>query len=335
MSISASEQVTVDAPLNDDLTNHTINSTNNIDFIQPKSSYETDDFVEFAFSSKGLNISNLNIRHVIPKVDEISVLMASDNSPDILGLCETVLQKNNPDSQISINGFNVLRKDRSDTREKYGGGLLLYSRQSLNIKRRTDIEISNIETLWAEVCLPTAKPFLICTVYRPPSAYSEWTDLFEAELSVAQASGLELILMGDFNIDITSSTNNKWMNLIQLFDLTQLISSPTRTAQSSSSIIDHVNTSNPEYITESFVPHYAFSDHFPVCFTRKVMSKISKNKHITTTYRCYKTFDENLFLTDLTRSLEHFEVNRKTVNEDLWELISVMIQCLDKLACYY
>ena len=111
-------------------------------------------------------------------------------------------------------------------------------------------------------------------MYRPPSAYSEWTDLFEAELSVAQASGLELILMGDFNIDLTSSTNNKWMNLIQLFDLTQLISSPTRITQSSSSIIDHVYTSNPEYITESFVPHYAISDHFPVCFTRKVMSKI-------------------------------------------------------------
>ena len=110
--ISASEQVAVDAPVNDDLANHTINSTNNIDFIQPKSSYETDDFIEFAFSSKGLNISNLNIRHVIPKIDEISVLMASDNSPDILGLCETFLQKNNHDSQISINGFNVLRKDR-------------------------------------------------------------------------------------------------------------------------------------------------------------------------------------------------------------------------------
>ena len=139
-----------------------------------------------------------------------------------MGLCETFLQKNNPDSQISINGFNVLRKDRSDTQEKHFGSLLLYSIQSLNIKRRTDIEISNIETLWAEVCLPNAKSFLICTVYRPPSAYSEWTDLFEAERSVAQASGLELI--DDFNTELKFSTNNKCLNLIQLFDLTQLIS---------------------------------------------------------------------------------------------------------------
>ena len=55
--------------MNDDLTNHTINNTDNTDFIQPISNYETDDLVEFAFSSKGLNILNLNIRHVIPKID--------------------------------------------------------------------------------------------------------------------------------------------------------------------------------------------------------------------------------------------------------------------------
>ena len=62
------------------------------------------------------------------------------------------------------------------------------------------------------------------------------------------------------------------------------------------------------------------------------MSKISKNKHITTTYRCFKIFHENLFLTYLVCDLEHFEVNRKAVNEDLWELLSIMIQCLDKHA---
>ena len=115
--------------------------------------------------------------------------------------------------------------------------------------------------------------------------------------------------MGDFNIDITLSTNSKWMNLIQLFDLSQLISSPTRITQSSSTIIDHIYTSNPENITETFVPHYAISDHFTVCFTRKINANISKSDHITTSYRCFKTFDESLFLTDLTSCLETFELN--------------------------
>ena len=64
-----------------------------------------------------------------------------------------------------------------------------------------------IETLWAEITLPNAKPFLISSVYRPPSACSDWISLFEEELSVAQTTGLEYILIGDFNIDIALSSN--------------------------------------------------------------------------------------------------------------------------------
>lgn len=104
-------------------------------------------------------------------------------------------------------------------------------------------------------------------MFRPPCANSEWTDLFEEQLSTAHATGLEIILMDDFYFDLALTTNTKWINLIQLFDLSQLKSTPTN---SSSTIIDHVYTSKSEYITESFVPHYAISVHFPVCFSRKV-----------------------------------------------------------------
>ena len=34
------------------------------------------------------------------------------------------------------------------------------------------------------------------------STKSRWIDLFEEELSIAQATGLEYIVMGDFNIDL-------------------------------------------------------------------------------------------------------------------------------------
>ena len=44
--------------------------------------------------------------------------------------------------------------------------------------------------------------FLICTAYRPPNATPSWIDLLEEELSAAQTTGLELILMGDINIDL-------------------------------------------------------------------------------------------------------------------------------------
>ena len=69
--------------------------------------------------------------------------------------------------------------------------------------------------------------------------------------------------------------------MIQLFDLSQLVSEPTRITETSATIIDHVYTNRPENVTESFISHFCISDHFPVCFTRKVNCKITKNEHVT------------------------------------------------------
>ena len=72
----------------------------------------------------------------------------TDKCPDIFGMCETFLERSIPDCQLVIDGFNLLRKDRSDTQNKSGGGLVLYYRKSLSCRRRIDLEISKIETLW-------------------------------------------------------------------------------------------------------------------------------------------------------------------------------------------
>ena len=55
--------------------------------------------------------------------------------------------------------------------------------------------------------------------------------------------------MGDFNIDCTSCINKKkWQNLVQLFDLSQLVSEPTRITETTSTLIDHIYTNNQENI---------------------------------------------------------------------------------------
>ena len=53
----------------------------------------------------------------------------------------------------------------------------------------------------------------------------------EEELSAAQTTGLEIIMMGDINIDYMyqACSNNKWLNLVQLIDLTQLVTEATAT----------------------------------------------------------------------------------------------------------
>ena len=138
--------------------------------------------------------------------------------------------------------------------------------------------------------------------------------------------------MGDFNIDYKIRSNAKWLNLIQLFDLTQIVKDLTRVTETSSTIIDHVYTTNVENIKECFVPTYAVSDHFPVCFTRKINSKIHKNEYITTSYRCFKTFDETSFLADLNYGINSFEPSGLTVDDDFLALQSIIIKHLDNHA---
>ena len=224
-------------------------------------------------------------------------MIGTENGPDIIGICETFLDPSVGDSQLSINHFDLLWKDKCETQDKSGGGLF-YFRKSLNCKRRPELEISNIATLWTEGTLTNTKPFLVCTLYRPPSTKSEWIDLLEEELSVAQTTGLELIIMDDVNIDFQVCSNNKWLNLVQLFELTQLVTKQTRITPYSSTLIDHVFTTNPENISKYYVPSYSISDHFPVCFSRKTNRKILKNEHITTTYRSFKNFTETQFFKD-------------------------------------
>ena len=158
----------------------------------------------------------------------------------------------------------------------------------------------------------------------------EANGLFEEELSIAQTTGLEYIVMGDLNIDLLSDkSNTKWSNMIQLhvFDLTRLISKPTRT-QTTTTLIDHVYTTAPGTISGSFVSDFSFSDHFPVCITRKLSNKVSKNDHITTTYRSFKNFNEP----QLSVDLDAFTPCQANVEDDFNAWFSIILKNVDKHA---
>ena len=78
------------------------------------------------FKPKGIHFCNLNVHHIVPKIDELRISMAHDICPDIFGLCETFLTDSISEDQIAIDGYDILRKDISDTQKKAGGGVVLY-----------------------------------------------------------------------------------------------------------------------------------------------------------------------------------------------------------------
>ena len=150
-----------------------------------------------------------------------------------------------------------------------------------------------------KLLVPNSKPILYCTAYRPPSATVSWIELFTLQLEHASCYNNEIIITGDFNINLMKEPPKCWSNALEMFNLTQVVSCPTRVTENTSSLIDHVYTNMPENITEIKVPSLAMSDHFPVCITRGGKSSPKKNTHIAIEYRDYKQFNEVAFLSEL------------------------------------
>ena len=143
---------------------------------------------EFQFQNKGFHICNLNIKHVKPKLDNINLILSSSNNVDIQGLCETFLNQNTDNSILNMQGYHIERKDRDQCHlitPDDGGGILVYIANHLNYTRRNDLESQNVESIWLEIKLKNSKSFLVCSVYRPPSAKSEWIDFFSEQIDKA------------------------------------------------------------------------------------------------------------------------------------------------------
>ena len=202
----------------------------------------------FGHTKKGLRIGNIYVCHLNGQLDEIKSMLSNPRaqSIDILGICETFLNEKTPDSFLTIKGFNAERKDRTDVQ---GGGILIYLSENMSYKRRTYIEIGDIETIWVEVNFKNPKPILVCSAYRPPSPRREWIENFAKEINKASySSDQELILMGDFNIDISNCPPKYRSSVFDQYDFKQIITNPTRVSSTRSTLIDHIYTNKPDNV---------------------------------------------------------------------------------------
>ena len=93
----------------------------------------------------------MNVNRLYNKVDSIRELLA-DTLLDILGLSETWRTTDILDNEISIQGYSVLRRDR--TNGKQGGGIVIYVREYLDIFVRNDSEVNDVEAIWIDLKRP-------------------------------------------------------------------------------------------------------------------------------------------------------------------------------------
>ena len=97
-------------------------------------------------SLRNLNIYSLNIFSLMSRLDELRLLI-EDKKPHIIGINETKIEQLINDSDISIEGHDVVRKERN----KFGGGVALYIHKSINFKVREDLMKYDIDSISVQV----------------------------------------------------------------------------------------------------------------------------------------------------------------------------------------
>jgi hypothetical protein len=112
----------------------------------------------------------------------------------------------------------------------------------------------------------------------------------------------ELIILADFNIDLMSDKIPlKWIHLKNNFNMSQIVSDPTRVTNSSSTLVDHVYSNQPENVDFISVPKYSINDHYPICISHKRELKNKKQFHDHITDRSMKMFKESDFNEHLSK----------------------------------
>ena len=101
-------------------------------------------------------------------IDELRVVL-SNQCVDILAINETKLDDTISDNEITVDGYNIIRRDRT-VKGRFGGGVCFYIRSNVNFILREELEIKPLEILSIEVRKLSSKPFVITTWYRPPNS---------------------------------------------------------------------------------------------------------------------------------------------------------------------
>lgn len=247
---------------------------------------------------------------------------------DILAINESKLDPSVSNNEISILGFEIVRKDRN-INGRFGGGVCLYIRNNLNFNLVENLSNDRLELITVEITLPHSRSFLISTWYRPPNSPIEIFQGFEEMIDKIDQTNLEYYLLGDMNCDMLSNSYPSAClnNILDLYGLKQLITEPTRITQNTRTLIDLCITNTPEKVTCSGVRHVSISDHSLVFMCRK--SRFDRRSTRIIEIRSFKKFNENKFLEDISQ-MPWAKINTSNDVNEMWKQWKEMfMSCVD------
>jgi len=193
---------------------------------------------------------------------------------DIAVISETHLKTKHADNLVSIEGFQLFRRDRAGRR---GGGVAVYARASLNSSlEQPDGDNKSFELLWVRV-RSGDRDVIIGALYHPPSpiyqtdALLNYIDASLDDISRKHPNAL-IVLAGDLN-------TLPEQDIVARSTLIPIVDQPTRGL----SKLDRIYTSEPSYDEIKVVASAVKSDHKAiVAYTGVKRTALRKTREVRT-----------------------------------------------------
>ena len=204
-------------------------------------------------NSINFSIAQLNVRgpNDIDKLSEMYVL-ACLYEFDVSAFSETWLNSSVSNDSILIPGYSLpLRKDRV---RKLGGGVAIYAKDHIAVKRRVEFEYSaGLELLWVQYGFNN---FVFLCGNQSANVEKAFLESLQMNFDKIKSCGQifsAIVLLGDFNAHFnygdTSSPNTdidiRVFNFLESNNLYQLVDNPTRITRSEESIRDLIISDSP------------------------------------------------------------------------------------------
>ena len=276
--------------------------------------------------AKGIKIAHWNKGSSLltNKMPEIRNIM-SNHHPHILGLSEANLFDVHDQSLVAVQDYDLHLCPTITNPSLKVSRVVVYTHKDLIVKLRPDLMCNTYSSVWLEVGLPRHKKFLVCQTYREwqytnqrgdrssntiPQQLTRWL-VFMDQWEKALATGMEVICLGDINLnhcnwtDPNLPTSNQSYKLRELIStlftriiphgVTQLVTGPTRHFPGQVSTgLDHYYSNKPEKLSPVQKHHLGGSDHMMISAVRHSKTIRSSPKYIRK--RSFKNFDPQLFV---------------------------------------
>ena len=286
----------------------------------PKTTEKEDDL-------NALKLIYLNARSLMNKINDLCVLI-NDSDPDVILITETWCSDEISNAMLNIPGYFIepeLRRDRTDTMNGIGGGLLVYVKDNLIIKSVPVDNNFNMFTRFEIISKESkddgrfkTKPNLTVTlVYRPPRARIQNT---QELCKLFKNSGENSILIGDFNFptinwsDLTSDRNcETFLQCVLDNNFEQLVTFPTHVR---GNILDLVFSNRPENILNiEALGNLSNSDHTILSIDVIFKSKFNSSEELIDDWRNGDTEGLKDYLKMVDWDAELYGLNA----EDCWD----------------